>query len=328
MQKNKISFPISQTQIGVAMVLFATLGFSAKAVLVKLSYPYGVDTVTLLALRMVFSLPFFIAAAAFGRGGRGKRLAVKDWLTIAGLGFLGYYLSSLLDFVGLQYISAGLERLILFLYPTLAVVLTAIFLKRTVQRREIVAIALSYAGIAVASYATVQFGSSVSHLGMALVFGSTICFAVYMVASERVIQRVGARRFTAYAMIVSCVFVLLQYATAHPMSLPRVPQAVYGLSLLMAVFSTVIPAFLLSAGMKRVGTNRTVILASLGPISTIGLAAVFLGEAMSLSQTAGTVLVLAGVLQLGLEKKAIQAPDLASMGQLPASACKTDPRRG
>ena len=321
------SFSISQTQVGVAMVLFATIGFSAKAILVKLSYPYGVDTVTLLALRMVFSLPFFIAAAIFGPGAGARRLLVKDWVAISGLGFLGYYLASLLDFAGLQYISAGLERLILFLYPTLAVVLATTFFKRKIRRKEIIAIVLSYAGIAIASYATVQFGSADSHLGMALVFGSMVSFAFYMVGSERVIQRVGARRFTAYAMIVSCALVLFQYAASHPISVPRVPNAVYGLSLLMAIFSTVIPAFLLSAGMSRIGTNKTVILTSIGPLSTIGLAAVFLGEAVSLSQMAGTVLVLAGVLQLTFDKEGTKQHNAVSIDELSTPGSVTDSGR-
>lgn len=289
--------------IGTAFAVLGAVGFSAKAILVKLAYLNAVDAVTLLALRMVFSVPFFLAVAVWGQFmRRGAALHRRDWLAVAGLGLIGYYLSSLLDFSGLQYISAGLERLILFLYPTMVVVLSSLLLKKTIGRDILTALLLSYTGIALVVLQDVHISQDGLVLGVGLVFASTLTYSVYLVGAGQAIVRIGALRFTAYAMTVACVAVLIQFALTHPLADLRQPDRVYALSIAMAIFSTVLPVFLLSAGIRMIGSGRASMVGAVGPVSTIFLAWAFLGEAISLSQIAGSFLVLAGVLVIGLKR--------------------------
>jgi drug/metabolite transporter (DMT)-like permease len=210
MNIQKHSIIISSLTGGIFVCLSA-IGFSAKAILVKLAYAYDVDTVSLLALRMGFSLPFFVLMLFLPQGRSdigGSKLRIGDYLHVAALGLLGYYLASYLDFLGLQYISAGLERMILFLYPTLVIVLSAVFLKRRISFRERVALVLSYIGIGAVFYQQVMLDGSGQRervLGIALVFASAVSYAVYLMGSGRVIARFGATRFTAWAMITASI---------------------------------------------------------------------------------------------------------------------------
>jgi drug/metabolite transporter (DMT)-like permease len=289
--------------IGMSFAMLAAIGFSAKAILVKLAYIDSVDPVTLLALRMVFSIPFFLAVAIWGQfSQRGAALHRRDWLAVLGLGLIGYYLSSLLDFSGLQYISAGLERLILFLYPTMVIVLSSLLIRKPIERSTLMALVLSYAGIALVVMQDVHPGQDGLALGVGLVFASTLTYSIYLVGAGRAIARIGALRFTAYAMIVACVAVLIQFVLTHPMAALRQTDRVYALSFAMAIFSTVLPVFLLSAGIRRIGSGHASMVGAIGPVSTIFLAYVFLGEAISASQIAGSLLVLAGVLMIGLKR--------------------------
>ncbi len=289
---------------GVALALLAAVGFSAKAIFVKLAYLDGVDAVTLLALRMAFSLPFFIGVAVWARLRHATPLGVRDWGLVVALGLLGYYLSSLLDFLGLQYISAGLERLILFLYPTLTVILAALVYKLPVSRKVMAAIVVSYAGIALVflHHGGEREGGRIV-LGSLLVFLSTLTYSSYLVGAAHAIARIGAMRFTAYASIVASVASLLQFATMRPLSALDLPLRVYELSLGMAVFSTVLPVFLLSYAIRHIGSGRTSLIGSIGPVSTIYMAYVFLGERLTLVQIAGSLLVLAGVVIVTLSTK-------------------------
>lgn len=294
--------PTSRRRAALAGSLFAALaafGFSAKAILVKLAYLHPVDAVTLLALRMAFALPFFLLMAAWGRKPAGG-LAPADAAAVAGLGLLGYYLASFLDFWGLEFISAGLERLILFLYPTLVVVFSAWFLRRPVRRPEVFALALSYLGIGLVFFQQLSLGQPGFLAGAGLVFGSTVAYSAYLLGSHGLIAKLGARRFTAYAMSAACFACLLQFTLTHPLSALSLPRPVYGLALLMAVFSTVLPSLLLSMGIQRIGASRTALIGSLGPVATIALAYVFLGEVMGPLQWLGSLLVLAGVLAVSL----------------------------
>lgn len=289
--------------VGVLFALFAAIGFSAKAILVKLAYLDRVDAVTLLALRMAFSVPFFVGVALWTRRRHADPLSPHDRVLVVGLGLIGYYLSSFLDFLGLQYISAGLERLILFLYPTMTVVLSALVYKRAIGRRVLAALGVCYAGIALVFFhdlGTLQGGIV---LGAPLVFASTLSYAVYLVGAGHAIARIGAARFTAYAMIVATLASLLQFAFTHPLDALAVPLRVYGLALAMAVFSTVLPVFLLSLAIRRIGSGRASLIGSIGPVSTILMAYVFLQEAISLLQIAGSALVLAGVLLVSLNSR-------------------------
>jgi drug/metabolite transporter (DMT)-like permease len=290
--------------LGVALALFAAVGFSAKAILVKLAYRGGVDAITLLALRMAFSAPFFIGVAVWMKRHHAAPLTRHEHLLVLGLGLVGYYLSSLLDFLGLQYVSAGLERLILFLYPTLTVLLAALLYRRAISGWTMAAMALCYAGIALVFLhdAGTMRGSNIAP-GAALVFGATLAYAIYLVGAGHAIARIGATRFTAYAMIVSSAASLLQFAAMRPPAALDLPAHVYGLAFAMAIFSTVLPVFLLSYAIHRIGSGSASLIGSIGPVSTIVMAYVFLGEDMSWLQMAGSALVLAGVLTIGLTSK-------------------------
>ena len=293
-----------QALLGAAFALLAAIGFSAKAILVKLAYVDHVDAITLLTLRMAFSAPVFLAIALWsGRQNHRAALEPNDWLAVFLLGLIGYYLSSLLDFSGLQYVSAGLERLILFLYPTMVVLLSAAIFKHRIERREIAALGASYAGIALVYLHDAHAAEGQVALGASLVFVSTLTYALYLVGAGHFIARIGAVRFTAYAMTVACGATLLQFVLTHPLAALDLSPRIYGLGLAMAVLSTVLPVFMLSAGIRLIGSGRTAMIGSLGPVATIFLAHWVLGETLSLPQLAGSALVLGGVLAIGLAKK-------------------------
>jgi drug/metabolite transporter (DMT)-like permease len=280
---------------GTGLVFLGAMGFSAKAIFIKLAYHYSVDPVTLLTLRMGLSLPFFILVALWTSRRIGTTpLTQSDWALLAVLGSIGYYLASLFDFLGLQYISAGLERLILFVYPTLVVLLSALLMKHPVRKKELSAIVLTYSGIVLAVYHDLSFNQNNVPFGAALVFISAFSYALYLIGSGHMIKIMGATRFTAYAMIISCAAIMMQFLMTRPLSALRLSVEVYGLSVALALFSTVLPTFLISEGINRIGASRTSIIGSTGPVITIGLAYFFLGESISIFQIAGTALVLAG----------------------------------
>lgn len=290
--------------IGVVFALLAAVGFSAKAILVKLAYLDHVDAITLLALRMAFSVPFFIGVVLWSRLRHAEPMTRNDRLMVVALGFVGYYLSSYLDFLGLQYISAGLERLILFLYPTMTVVLSALIYKRAIGRITLAAMALCYAGIALVFLHDVGMKQGgVVVLGATLVFCSTLSYSIYLVGAGHAISRIGAMRFTAYATLVASAASVLQFLVMRPLSALDLPLRVYELSIAMAVFSTVLPVFLLSFAIRRIGSGNTSLIGSIGPVSTILMAYVILGEHISLMQIAGSLLVLGGVLVISLNSK-------------------------
>ena len=297
----------SDALLGVIFALLAAVGFSAKAILVKLAYLDHVDTITLLALRMAFALPFFIASAIWVNSRNAVPLVQRDWLTVLVLGLLGYFLSSLLDFLGLLYISAGLERLILFLYPTMTVVLSALIFNKSIGRKVMVAMALSYAGIVLVflhdagvSRSSGELGHAGVLLGAGLVFASALSYSAYLVGAGHAIQRMGATRFTAYASIVASIASILQFVLTHPLTALNLSVHAYELSIAMAIFSTVLPVFLLSYAIHHIGSSSSSLIGSVGPVATIALAYFFLGEAVSLLQIAGTLLVLAGVVTISL----------------------------
>jgi drug/metabolite transporter (DMT)-like permease len=285
--------------------VLGVLGFSFKAILIKLAYAWHpVDAVTLLALRMLFSAPFFIAMAWWaGRQPKARPITRRDWRALVWLGFVGYYLASLLDFMGLVYITAALERLVLFLYPTLVVLLSAVLRGRPITRRAVMALLLSYAGIAFVFVHDLRLGGDTAALwtGGALVFASAFAYALYLVGAGDVIARMGSLRFIAWAMLVSSAFVLTQFALTRELSLLRVPAPIYGLSLAMAVFSTVLPTWLIAEAIRRLGANTSSLIGSLGPVFTIGLGALILGEAVHGIQLLGAALVLVGVALVTLQ---------------------------
>ena len=285
--------------LGPLLAVLGVLGFSFKAILIKLAYAWApVDAVSLLTLRMLYSAPFFVVMAWWaGRASRARRIASHDWRLLIGLGFIGYYLASLLDFLGLQYISASLERLVLFLYPTIVVVLSAFFLAQPVTRRAAIALALSYAGIALAVWHDVRNTGDPSSiaLGSALVFSSALGYAIYLVAAGGVIARLGSSRFIAWAMLASTAFIVVQFAFTRPLSALRLPWSVHAITLAMAVLCTVLPTWMIAESIRRIGASTASLIGSLGPLFTIGFGALLLGEPVNLLQLIGVALLLAGV---------------------------------
>ena len=288
-------------RLGVALAILAALGFSFKAIFVKLAYAVPqalpVDAVTLLSLRMVFALPVFIWVAVHSSRAA-PPLTRRDWLLLTALGLLGYYGASILDFIGLRYISAGLERLILFTYPTLTVMIGVLFMGKSLSRREVGALVLSYLGIGLAFFHDLEFAgeSSTVLIGAAFVFASSLSYAFYLAGSAPMIQRLGAARFTALAMLVSTLATLLHFVITQPFSALIQPLPIYAYGVGMALFSTVLPVFWQSAAIRRIGPAKAVLIGTLGPMLTIFFGWWLLGEPLSLAQLAGAGLVLAGVL--------------------------------
>ena len=291
--------PRGHAAIGPLCAVLGVLGFSFKAILIKLAYRgHPVDAVSLLALRMLYSAPFFILMAWWsGRRPGAMPFAGGDRLRLVGLGFIGYYLASLLDFIGLEYISASLERLVLFLYPTLVVLLSAVAQKKPVTRRIALALVLSYLGIALVFSHGLGDGGQTRALwvGGSLVFASAFLYALYLVGAGDIIGRLGSTRFISSAMLASTVFVLAQFAATHELRALAVPAPIHVIVFVMALFSTVLPTWLIAESLRRMGANRASLVGSLGPVFTIGLGAMILGESVEAIQLAGAALVLVGV---------------------------------
>lgn len=298
--------------VGPLLAVVGVLGFSFKAILIKLAYVWEpIDAVTLLTLRMVYSAPIFMVMALFSARTRGTTaIAASDWMRILWLGFIGYYLASLVDFMGLQYVTAALERLMLYLYPTIVVVLSAIFFRQRITGRIVLALALSYAGILLVFGHDLSFAGDphALWLGGALVFAGAVLYALYLVGAGPVIARLGSLRFIALAMLTSAAFIFLQFAATRPLSALAAPVRIQLLSLTMAVFATVLPTYLIAEAIKRIGANRTSLVGSLGPVFTIWLGFWILGEPVHWIQLGGAALVLAGVALVTLKPHVAARP--------------------
>jgi drug/metabolite transporter (DMT)-like permease len=287
--------------IGLAIAISGAILFSAKAIVAKLIYRYQVDAVTLIAFRMMFSLPFF-GAIALWQAKNSSSLTNPDRVRIVLLGLLGYYLSSFLDFLGLQYISAGLERLILFLTPSFVLLISALFLKKKISGLEWMALGTSYIGTVFVFLHDVRTGGDNVVLGSAFVLASAISYALYLLLSGELVRRVGAIRLVAYAMCVSSAACIGQFFLLRPVAILVQPNAVYGLSLLNAVFCTVLPVFLTMIAVSRIGAPTTSQAGMVGPVSTLFMGALFLGEPITMIQLTGTALVLSGIYLLSQKK--------------------------
>ena len=287
---------------GLLLAVGGVVCFSLRPIFIKLAYAWVTDPITLLALRMVFSVPFFIAAAVWVRSGTGHRpLAGRELTAVVALGILSYYGASFLDFLALQYIPAGLGRLLLFTYPTLVVILSAVLLRKGVTGREVAALVLTYAGLLLVFAHSLEEEQKDFWLGAAFAFASSICYAVYLVAGAEVISRVGSVRFTAYAMSAASVACILQFLLLRPLSALDLPAPVYGYAIAMAVLSTALPVFMTSEALRRVGANTVAIIGALGPVTTIVFGWLGLEEVMTPLQLAGAALVLVGVVVISLK---------------------------
>lgn len=281
---------------GALMVVLSAVCFSAKAIFAKLAFRYGADATTVLALRMAFALPFFaLAGALSSRRPGGRPFTRTEWLRLCLLGSAGYYLASWLDFRGLMLISAGLERLILFIYPTLVVLLNAVLRGERVTRRIGVALALCYGGVLLVVWSDHLAGGADVALGSLLVFFGAVAYTGYLVGSQPLVLLHGVMRVTAWIMVAMAACAFAQFAVENRWERLHQPWQVWALSLANGVVATVVPAFLLAAGMKRLGTSRASLIASVGPVSTLLLAYWFLDEPITAIQLAGSALVLLGV---------------------------------
>lgn len=279
--------------LGALCVLGSAVAFSAKAVIAKVAYRHGADPATVLSLRFVFALPFFALAAVAASRGRAP-LPRRDLGLIVLLGVLGYYGASVLDFYGLLYISAGLERLILFVYPTLVVLLGALMFGTPITRRIVLALLLTYAGVALAvKTETAGMSGENLWLGVSLVFIGTLAYAGYLVGGGQLIPRIGAVRFTSLALIAATLAMLVHFVLVGGSFFGH-PPLIYVYGLVLALVCTVLPVFLLAEGIRRIGAAPASIIGGVGPVSTIVLAHFALGEPVHLIQALGTALVLTG----------------------------------
>ncbi|HEY5792420.1 MAG TPA: DMT family transporter [Chthoniobacterales bacterium] len=294
-----------------AIVAGSSILFCSKGVFAKLAFAAGADAVTVLALRMAFALPFFLAIAA-GASRGAARLDAATWLRLAALGFLGYYFSSLVNFTGLQYVSIGLERIILYTYPSIVLVISAFFLRRRVRPVVWLACAVAWIGICAAFAGELRHPQAADQAvwGAFLIFLSALSYAGFILLSGGTIARVGVMRFTGLAVGFSCLFMLAHYGLTHdPRALGGLPAVVYGYGGILAVFGTVLPALLLSIGLKRAGAANFSIISAIGPVATFFLAWALLGESPNAGQLAGFALTLAGGLGISLLRTEKVSPD-------------------
>ncbi len=297
-------------QISLAGFLITILGavfFSTKAIFVKLAFKStGIDAVTLLTLRMLFSLPFYLVAAWIGsKKESAVTLTFRQWIFLILLGTFGYYLSSLFDFIGLQYVSAGLERLILFLYPTFSVLINTFLYKTKLNKTQVIALVLTYLGIGIAYIGEMKIDTSNPnfYFGSFMIFLCAITYSFYLVGTGRMIPKVGVTRYTAYAMLAATVGIFIHFlVTKNIQQIPFTPTLI-GYSIALAIIATVLPSFMMSNGMKKIGSNNVSIITSIGPVSTIIQAHFFLGEQIIIPQVIGTALVIIGVLLIGWQSK-------------------------
>ena len=297
--------PASNFSSGLLLAAAGSIAFSGKAIIVKLAYIHGVDAITLVMLRMLVALPFFIAMAWWA-GRHQAPLTRTDWLGVLGLGFLGYYLSSFLDFLGLQYISASFERLILYLNPTLVLVLGWVLYKRKITYRQGMAMAVSYSGVLLVFGHEVSLVGDNIGLGAILVFGSAITYAIYLTYSGELVQRLGSLRLAGLATTVACFFCILQFALLKPVAALNVVPEVIWLSMLNATVCTVLPVLLIMMAIERIGPGLTSQIGMIGPLSTLTMGAFFLNETFNLWILMGTVLVLGGVFWVTKAPKVVE----------------------
>lgn len=279
---------------GLALATIGSVAFSGKAIIIKLAYRHGVDAVTLIMYRMLFALPIFAVMAWWASRGK-PALTRRDWWGVIGLGFSGYYLASFLDFAGLSYISASLERLILYLNPTLVLLLGLVLYKRRILGLQLLGMAVSYLGVLVVFGHEVQLQGADAALGALLVFLSAVTYAVYLNFSGELVQRLGSLRLVGLATGVACLLCIAQFLLLRPLSAAVVAPEVLWLSVLNATLCTAMPVLLVMMAIERIGAGMAAQAGMVGPMSTILMGVLVLGEPFTAWIAAGTVLVIAGI---------------------------------
>ena len=283
---------------GLLLAALGAIAFSAKAIIVKLAYRHGVDAVTLIMYRMLFALPIFALMAWWASRGQAA-LTRRDWVGVVGLGFSGYYLASFLDFAGLAYISASLERLILYLNPTLVLLLGLVLYRRRITRRQVFGMAISYAGVMLVFGHELTFAGADAALGTLLVFLSAVSYALYLSFSGELVRRLGSVRLVGLVTTVACLLCLAQFALLRPWSAALVAPEVLWLSLLNATLCTAVPVLMVMMAIERIGASLAAQTGMIGPVSTILMGVVVLGEPFTAWVAAGSALVIAGIFVVG-----------------------------
>ncbi|MDI1246359.1 MAG: DMT family transporter [Rhodoferax sp.] len=289
-----LHLPRKELATGLTLATLGAIAFSGKAIIVKLAYRHGVDAVTLIMYRMLFALPIFVAMAWWASRGK-PALTRHDWWGVLGLGFTGYYLASFLDFAGLSYISASLERLILYLNPTLVLLLGLVLYQRHISRRQALGMAISYAGVILVFGHEINFAGADAALGAGLVFGSAISYAVYLSFSGEMVQRLGSLRLVGLATSVACVLCIGQFVILRPMHAALVAPEVIWLSVLNATLCTAAPVLMVMMAIERIGAGLAAQTGMVGPMSTILMGVLLLGEPFTAWVAAGTALVVTGI---------------------------------
>jgi drug/metabolite transporter (DMT)-like permease len=280
--------------VGLLLAAFGSIAFSGKAIIVKLAYRHGVDAVTLIMYRMLFALPIFMVMAWWASRGKAP-LTRQDWWGVLGLGLTGYYLASFLDFVGLAYISASLERLILYLNPTLVLLLGLVLYKRKITRLQALGMAISYGGVMLVFGHEINLQGADAALGALLVFSSAISYAIYLSFSGEMVRRLGSLRLVGLATSVACVLCIAQFLLLRPLGAALVAPEVIWLSVLNATLCTAVPVLAVMMAIERIGASLAAQTGMIGPMSTILMGVVLLGEPFTAWVAAGSVLVIAGI---------------------------------
>ena len=294
--------------VGVLFALGGAILFSAKAIFAKYLYAISdIDYSNTLVLRMGFALPFYIGFAIYQASQKKvykQNISKRDWSFVILLGLIGYYFASYLDLWGLKYISAGMERLILFAYPTITTILAAIVFKRKLNKNTILSIILTYIGISIAFWdkATINDFNDFWQ-GAILVFGSALTFSFFLIGSEKLIPKIGSMKFTSYTMIVSCLITIIHFGIQSEQDILGFTWQIYAIAIGIATISTVLPSFMMSYAIKNIGASNTAITSSVGPIWVLILAYFVLEESFSILQIAGTLVVIIGVWLISKSKK-------------------------
>lgn len=291
--------------IAILLTVIGTVLFSAKAIVIKYAYSYQVDTVTLMTLRMGMAVPIYIAVIIYVEWFHAvERISLRQLSMIMVIGTFGYYLASLLDLQGLHYISANLERMVLYLYPTFVLLISALIYKQAISRTEMLAMLLAYSGIALILLQDVQLDGNDVLIGSGLVLLSALVFAIFVISSDRHIKHVGSLRFTGYAMTAAGIAIFLHYLINGEQPVMALRQEVYWMGFVLAIFSTVIPTFFMAGGIRVLGARKTAMLGVVGPVSTAILASIFLGEILTKWHIIGIILVLSAMVFIAVTKPA------------------------
>lgn len=287
-------------QSGLLLAIAGTALFSMKSIFIKLAYQEGVDTVTLLSLRMLIALPFYLLILIWLlRKSEIQKPLPKQFIAIFGLGFIGYYLSSYLDLEGLNYISAQLERLTLYTYPIITALLSWLFLGEVITKRLVLALVLTYTGVSLLYFHESMLTGINASIGVVLVIAAAFSISFYMVLSKKIISKLGSSLFTSIAMISSTVFVLIHFLLTNEIQDLLINNTAWIYVFMLAIFSTVLPSFMINEAIARIGAAKTTIVGTVGPIFTVILAVFLLAEPFGWIHLAGVLLVIFGVSLLG-----------------------------